>query len=776
MADGKSRALQAKIMETSSPTGLKIFVTGIVQGVGFRPFVYSSAMKNHLTGNVRNSSSGVEIEVFGQPQEIHAFLNEMAQEPPPLARIDLISTKEIAFRKTDTFSILESHVEEGYFLPVSPDMSICPDCLRELFDPSNRRYRYPFINCTNCGPRFSIVRDIPYDRPLTTMKDFELCPVCRQEYDNPLDRRFHAQPVACAACGPRLQFISQGHIIGKYEGALSTARQFLEDGKIVAIKGLGGYHLACNAANEDAVKELRRRKIRSDRPFALMSFNMQTVREYCEMSEEEKVQLESAQRPIVLLKKVAGCALPEALAPRQNHLGFMLPYTPLHYLLLEPDEGFPRTLVMTSGNMSDEPIAYEDDDALARLSGIADGFLLHNRPIHMRVDDSVVRIFHHAPYFIRRSRGYAPNPIQLKWNVPEILACGAELKNTFCLSRDQYAFMSHHIGDLENYETLRSFEDGIAHYQKLFRITPKVLAADLHPDYLSSKYAIQRAETEALPLVRVQHHHAHLAACLAENHFSADEPVIGLIFDGTGYGEDGKIWGGEILTGSYESCQRRYHLAEVPLPGGDSAIRNPSKIALATLFALDLPWSEDLGAVKDFDAQELLLLRSQLNNKINCPMTTSMGRLFDAVASILNVRHHATYEGQAAIELENMCIADEDGLYLFSLRGDEIVFESVIGSILSDLRSGVSAATISARFHNGLARLCLDVCQEMQRESGLRTVALSGGVWQNITLLNKTVPLLKRNGFQVLIHRILPANDGGIALGQLMVAAHQRER
>jgi len=763
-------------MESSSPTGLKVFVTGIVQGVGFRPFVYSIATKYNLTGSVLNSSSGVEIEVFGQPQEIHAFLNEISQEPPPLARIDLISTKEIAFRNSNSFVILESHAEDGEFLPVSPDMSICPDCLRELFDPSNRRYRYPFINCTNCGPRFSIVRDIPYDRPLTTMKDFELCPACRQEYENPLDRRFHAQPVACATCGPRLQFVSQGQILGKFEGALSTARQFLEDGKIVAIKGLGGYHLACDAANQDAVNELRKRKIRSDRPFALMSFDVETVREYCEITDEEQAQLESAQRPIVLLKKVACCALPETLAPRQNHLGFMLPYTPLHYLLLEPDEGFPRTLVMTSGNMSDEPIAFEDDDALERLSGIADGFLLHNRPIHMRVDDSVVRIFNHAPYFMRRSRGFTPNPIQLKWSVPEILACGAELKNTICLSRDHYAFVSHHIGDLENYETLRSFEGGIEHYQKLFRITPKLLAADLHPDYLSTKYAIQRAETEALPLVRVQHHHAHLAACLAENHFSADEAVIGLIFDGTGYGEDGKIWGGEILTGSYGSCQRRFHLAEVPLPGGDSAIRNPSKIALATLFALDLPWTDDLGAVREFNAQELLLLRSQLNNKINCPMSTSMGRLFDAVASILNVRHKATYEGQAAIELENLCNADEDILYHFHIQGKEIRFDEVIASILSDLRSGVSTAEISARFHNGLARLCLDVCQEIQMESGMRTVALSGGVWQNITLLNKTVPLLKRNGFQVLIHRTLPANDGGIALGQLMVAAQQRER
>jgi hydrogenase maturation protein HypF len=763
-------------MENSTPTGLKIFVSGIVQGVGFRPFVYSCATKLNLTGSVRNSSSGVEIEAFGHLKDINELVEKISQDAPPLARIDLISTKEIAFRNSDSFIILESHAEDGEFLPVSPDMSICPDCLRELFDPTNRRYRYPFINCTNCGPRFSIVRDIPYDRPMTTMKDFELCPACRQEYENPLDRRFHAQPVACATCGPRLQFISQGQIIGKYVGALGTARQFIEDGKIVAIKGLGGYHLACDAANQDAVNELRKRKIRSERPFALMSFDLKTIRENCEMSDKEQALLDSAQRPIVLLKKLAGCDLPEELAPQQNHLGFMLPYTPLHYLLLEPDEGFPRTLVMTSGNMSDEPIAFEDDEALERHSGIADGFLVHNRPIHMRVDDSVVRIFQNAPYYIRRSRGYAPNPVLLKRSVPEILACGAELKNTFCLSRDQYAFVSHHIGDLENYETLQSYEGGIRHYQKLFRITPKVLAADLHPDYLSTKYAIQRAETEELPLVRVQHHHAHLAACLAENHFSANEPVIGLIFDGTGYGEDSKIWGGEILIGSYESCQRKFHLAEVPLPGGDTAIRNPSKIALATLFALDLPWTEDLGAVKEYDPQELLLLRSQLNNKINCPMTTSMGRLFDAVASLLNVRHKTTYEGQAAIELENICRSDEDGLYHFSLREDEITFDEVIVSILSDLRSGVSAAAISARFHNGLARLCLDVCQEIQMESGMRTVALSGGVWQNITLLNKTIPLLKRNGFQVLIHITLPAIDGGIALGQLMVAAQQRER
>ncbi len=759
----------------SEATGLKISVSGIVQGVGFRPFVYTTATRLKLSGSVWNTSKGVEIELFGPQSDLDRFLTELTEQLPVLARIDQIESYPIPFQEVTDFSIKDSQAEEGQFLPVSPDMSICPDCLQELFDPKNRRYRYPFINCTNCGPRFSIIKNIPYDRPLTTMAEFKLCPTCQAEYDDPRNRRFHAQPVACPDCGPRVQFIVNGQIIGKFEGAISTARQFLIEGKILAIKGLGGYHLACDASNSEAVQRLRDRKKRSDRPFALMTFDLETVGKFCELNESESLVLRSPQHPIVLLQKKEECNLPEALAPTQHHLGFMLPYTPLHYLLLEPDEGFPEVLVMTSGNLSDEPIAYEDEDARERLSEIADGFLVHNRPIHMRVDDSVVRLVEQKPYFIRRSRGYAPDPILLNNEIPEILACGAELKNTFCLSRDHYAFLSHHIGDLENYETLSSFESGIQHYQKLFRIKPQSIVADLHPEYLSTKYAIDRACKEEIPLMQVQHHHAHLASCLADNHWPAGQNVIGLIFDGTGYGTDGKIWGGEVLVGSYSSIQRRFHLAETPLPGGDSAIRNPSKIALAQLASADLPWTDDLPPVQAFTSQELEILKTQLANRINCPMTTSMGRLFDAVASLIGIRQVSTYEGQAAIELENACDPAEENAYSFRLKSDTIEIAELFDHILLNLRMGISSNTIAARFHNGLAKMCLEVCQVIHEETGLQTVALSGGVWQNITLLNKTTALLRYNGFSVLQHHQVPANDGGIALGQLLVAAAAKQ-
>ncbi|PKN99997.1 MAG: carbamoyltransferase HypF [Chloroflexi bacterium HGW-Chloroflexi-4] len=759
----------------TNAAGIKINVSGIVQGVGFRPFVYATATRLHLTGSVWNTSKGVEIEIFGNLHDLDQFLIDLKEKHPVLARIDQIESSAIPFQILTDFSIKSSQAEEGQFLPVSPDMSICPDCLKELFDPKNRRYRYPFINCTNCGPRFSIIKNIPYDRPLTTMADFKLCPACQAEYDNPLDRRFHAQPVACAECGPRLQFINQGQIIGKYEGALTTARKFIEDGKIVAIKGLGGYHLACNASNEEAVQSLRSRKKRSDRPFALMSYNLETIKKFCHITDEEAAILQSPQHPIALLTKREDCSLPEALAPNQNHLGFMIPYTPLHYLLLELDEGFPEVLVMTSGNMSDEPIAYEDEDARVRMAEIADGFLVHNRPIQMRVDDSVVRVVEQQPYFLRRSRGYAPDPIILNDEIPQMLACGAELKNTFCLSRSHYAFLSHHIGDLENYETLSSFENGILHFQNLFRIKPLKIVVDLHPEYLSTKYAVDRACKEQLPLLQVQHHHAHLAACLADNHWVSGQDVIGLIFDGTGYGTDGKIWGGEVLVGEYSSVKRRFHLAETMLPGGDSAIRNPSKIALSNLYSADLPWTEDLPPVQALSEQELAILKTQLENRLNCPITTSMGRLFDAVASLVGIRQIATYEGQAAIELENVCDPQEENAYKFTLNTDNIETAEVFDHILLNLRMGISKSTISARFHNGLANLCLDICKTIQKESGLQTVALSGGVWQNITLLTKTTTLLRNQGFSVLQHHQVPANDGGIALGQLMVAAAAKE-
>ncbi len=756
---------------TDSRAGLRVSVTGVVQGVGFRPFVFTLATTNSLTGSVWNTSSGVEIEVFGNLPALEAFLVDLRVKQPPLARIDNLYSTSIPFRKVDTFTILASHMEEGQFVPISPDMSVCPACQRELFDPANRRYRYPFINCTHCGPRFSIIQDIPYDRHLTTMACFEMCPTCRAEYDDPFDRRFHAQPIACPDCGPRVTFVVNGQIVGKFEGAISTARRFLQDGKIIAIKGIGGFHLACDASNASAVEELRKRKKRSDRPFAMMSFNLEDIKRYCHISDAEARELSSPQHPIVLLQKNPSESLPEAVAPAQNHLGFMLPYTPLHLLLLGPEEDYPVTLVMTSGNLSDEPIAYEDADAQKRLGGIADGFLLHNREIHMRVDDSLTRLIGDKPTLIRRSRGFAPNGLVMDRELPEILACGAELKNTFCLSRSHYAFLSHHIGDLENYETLKSFEAGVDHYQRLFRVQPRFLTADLHPDYLATQYAIQRAQNESLPILQVQHHHAHLAACLAEHHRPASEPAIGLIFDGTGYGSDGNIWGGEILLGSCQSFERFYHLEDMLLPGGDSAIRNPSKIALAYLHAARVPWADDLPPYKPYSEDQLTLLESQIKKQINTPLNSSMGRLFDAVASLVGVRQAVNYEGQAAIELENICALDEKSSYEMPLSDESILLRPLIETVVADYRNKVPVQRISARFHNAIAQMCLQVSQKIRSDTGVNLVALSGGVWQNSTLVCKTQPLLENNGFYVLRHHQVPTNDGGIALGQLMVAS-----
>jgi hydrogenase maturation protein HypF len=758
---------------TEGFTGQFIKIKGIVQGVGFRPFIFNLAENHHLTGWVRNSSSGVEITVNGDKSDIDKFIAEIRLNAPPLARIDSVITEIIPVDHFDSFTILASLEESGNFVPISPDISICPDCQREMFDQQDRRYRYPFINCTNCGPRFSIIRDIPYDRPKTTMAGFSLCKNCRREYEDPRDRRFHAQPVACPDCGPQVWLESGGKHLAEKETAIQQSRAWLHAGKILAVKGLGGFHLACDASNSIAVDNLRSRKKRSDKPFALMAFSLEIIRKYCEISAAEENLLTSPQHPIVLLRKKAGITLAEGVAPGQSSLGFMLPYTPLHFLLLEPEPGFPEVFVMTSGNLSEEPVAFVDNEAIQRLSGIADGFLMNNRPIHMRVDDSVTRVFEGQLYPIRRSRGYAPQSIPLPTSLHQILACGAELKNTFCLTRESQAFLSHHIGDLENYETLNSFETGIEHFKNLFRITPELIAADLHPDYLSSKYAVERSEALALPLIRVQHHHAHLAACLVDNGWDSDESVIGLTFDGTGLGLDNVIWGGEVLIGNYRAFSRRFHLSELPLPGGDSAIRHPSKIALAYLLASGLDYPETLAPATSLCYEERTVLRSQIEHKINTPLTTSMGRLFDAVSAMIGIRQAATYEGQAAIELEAICDPSEPDAYTIPFDGDTILIKPLLEQILQDWSSSIPQTAISARFHNGLARLSVELCKQIRSETSLETVALSGGVWQNMTLLTKTLALLRQEGFHPLIHRQVPTNDGGISLGQVMIANKQ---
>jgi hydrogenase maturation protein HypF len=752
-------------------SGLQIQVRGIVQGVGFRPFIYNLATRLDLTGWVRNTSSGVEIEVSGTQEALQSFISTIRNSPPPLARIDTIDSQPCDPFPATGFEIQTSLPQPGEFIPVSPDVAICADCQRELFDPHDRRYRYPFINCTNCGPRYTIVRDIPYDRPNTTMADFRLCPDCQSEYDDPQDRRFHAQPVACPECGPQLSFEAGGQVLAREEDALQMARTWLKQGKILAVKGLGGYHLACDAMDPRAVDELRRRKKRSDKPFALMAPDLATLKKYCLVTQAEEEMLTSRQKPIVILERRPDSTIAEGVAPNQHTLGVMLPYTPEHLLLLEPEEGFPEMLVMTSGNLSEEPIAYLDEDALERLAPLADGFLLHDRPIHIRVDDSVARIAADGSYFVRRSRGYAPDPIRLPFTLPPVLAVGAELKNSFCLTRERYAFLSHFIGDMENYETLRSFEEGIAHLERLFRIQPETLTCDLHPDYLASHYAQERASRENLPLIQVQHHHAHLAACLAENNWTDETPVIGLSFDGTGLGTDGAIWGGEVLLGGYAGYQRRYHLQYVPLPGGDLAVRKPSRMALAHLWQAGLAWDDDLPPLIALSGQERAGLRAQIDQRLNCPPTSSMGRLFDAVSALIGVRQTATYEGQAAIELEALADQDEGDAYEFDVRDGIIRTEPMLSALLHDWRAGVKTPVLSARFHNGVVQLADQLSRELRRREGAHTVALSGGVWQNIYLLERTMKTLTASGFSVLVHRQLPPNDGCIALGQAAVAA-----
>ena len=753
---------------------IEIHVKGTVQGVGFRPFVYSLAQKYKLNGKVWNTSNGVEILLHGKQQDLNGFIEDLHNNAPPLARIDSVTVSPSSKSSISGFEIVESQSDPGSFLPISPDICICEDCRKELFDPNNRRYRYPFINCTNCGPRLTIIHDIPYDRSQTTMSVFTMCEDCRKEYINPENRRFHAQPIACPVCGPSITFFGHRDSISTGEEALAKAREFLSAGKIIAVKGLGGYHIACDARNLSAVTTLIERKHRSEKPLALMAFDEQTIEKYCEISANDSKLLNSYQHPIVLLQKNANCSLPDKLAIRQNCLGFMLPYTPLHLLLLEPGKYFSEVLVMTSGNMSEEPIAFEDNDAIQRLSPLVDGFLTHNREIKTRIDDSVASSVNNRTYLIRRSRGYAPDPIKLPFQLPEIIGCGAEQKNTFCLSRTNYAFMSHHIGDLENYETLHAYESGVKHYQNLFKVTPEIVATDLHPDYLSTKFGRDYASDSHIPIAQIQHHHAHLASCLADNSWDPFEPVIGCILDGTGYGEDGHIWGGEFLLGSYTSYSRKLHLREVPLPGGDSSIRNPSKIGIAYLLDAGLLDDHDLLPFKEYSESQIEVLLRQITQKLNTPLTSSMGRLFDAVSSIIGIRQKLTYDAQAAIELEYFCDSMENGRYKIELDDERFDTRTIIRSIVTDYHSGKDIGVISGRFHNTMAYLCLEACNIISHETKVRTVALSGGVWQNRTLLLKTIPLLETNGFLVLLHKQVPTNDGGISLGQVVITAKQK--
>ena len=770
-------------------SGVRVHISGIVQGVGFRPFVYALALRLGLNGWVRNTSAGVDIEVDGPRPQLEAFIAALRSEAPPLSHIDSLEAHYTPPNGFTTFEIVHSQAVEAAFQPISPDVCLCPDCLRELFDPADRRYRYPFINCTNCGPRFTIIQDIPYDRPNTTMAPFPMCPDCAAEYADPLDRRFHAQPVACPACGPQvwLERSGESEPLSRGDAAIRQVRQWLLDGKILAVKGLGGFHLACDATNPQSVEMLRQRKLRVGKPFALMLPDLAAVAHHCRVSPADAALLENRQRPVVILERLPNSPVAEAAAPGQHTLGVMLPYTPLHYLLFaDPDQSSLTydlpPLVMTSGNLSEEPIATGNAEARQRLSALADGFLMHDRHIHTRCDDSVVRSQPQSGhiYPLRRARGYAPDPLRLPLELPPLLATGAELKNTFCLTRQRYAFLSHHIGDLENYETLQSFEQGIAHYERLFRIHPERIAYDLHPDYLATRYALDRACREDLPAVGVQHHHAHIAAGMADNGLDGTSPVIGVALDGTGYGPDDAIWGGEFMVADYAGYQRAAHLAYVRLPGGDRAVREPWRVALAWLASAEIEWADDLPPVSHTHQPDssspdpLPVLQHQLNTGLNAPLTSSMGRLFDAVAALVGVRQVVTYEAQAAIELEALAEPAETGYYPLQLTGDLLDPAPMLHALVTDLRAGVPLSILSARFHNSIAEAVCLVCQELRRQHGIQQVVLSGGVWQNMFLLTRAISHLEQNGFIVLVHRQVPANDGGLALGQALIAAAQK--
>lgn len=751
-----------------------IVIRGIVQGVGFRPFVFNLASRLGLGGFVKNQTGTVLIEVEGPLPTLETFLDELRGQPPPLAQIEHLAWEPRPPQGETQFRIDPSDGDTPAAVFISPDVATCAACLAEVLDPADRRYGYPFLNCTNCGPRLTIILGAPYDRRNTTMASFALCPACRAEYEDHANRRFHAQPTACAACGPSLRALDAVGQPVTTPDPLAFFAAALRAGKIGAMKGLGGYHLACNAADPQAVTELRRRKHRDEKPFAVMVQDLVGVEALCEVGSAERELLLSPRCPIVLLRKRQTVTLSDGIAPGNPWLGAMLPYTPLHHLLLRAVGGLP--LVMTSANRSDEPIAYRDDEAVRNLAGIADLFLVHNRPIHVRCDDSVTRVVEGIELPLRRSRGYAPRPIPLPLECARpILAVGGQLKGTFALGRGRQAFLSHHLGDLDHYEAYLAFQKDVLLYQELFSIQPQYLVHDLHPDYATTRYATERGLQEGISLLSVQHHHSHMAACMAEHELVG--PVIGVTFDGTGYGTDGAIWGGEFLVGDYRAFHRAAHFRYVGLPGGDQAIREPWRMAWTHL--------RDAGAENPaLEARRLpgegRTITRMLERGFNTPMTSSVGRLFDAVAALASVRDRVSYEGQAAIELEWLATGSPpDGAYPFVLTesegGGALVVDTrpLIGAVAEEVRRGVEAARIARRFHSTLVDIISEVCRRLRETAGYNTVVLSGGVFLNALLTRETSARLGEEGFDVYRHRLVPPNDGGLSLGQLAVAAAQ---
>ncbi|MFI5812062.1 carbamoyltransferase HypF [Streptomyces sp. NPDC051643] len=799
-----------------TPLRRRVLVRGVVQGVGFRPYVYTLATGLGLRGHVTNTPEGVVAEVEGAPEAVARFCDGIAVQAPPLARVESVDHQEVPATGDTAFSILASRTAGPARTLIPPDTATCAACLRELADPADRRHRHPFVNCTHCGPRFTIVTGLPYDRAHTTMAGFPMCPDCAREYADPADRRFHAQPVACPACGPRLRLlVPRPADSGEPrpvtpDDPVAEARRLLADGAVLAVKGLGGYHLACDATNPDAVALLRRRKARGDKPFAVMARSLDDIGHLVRLGAEERGLLTGAARPIVLLRRETGgprAPWPaESVAPGSPDLGVMLPYTPLHHLLfgLPGDADGPRLLVMTSGNVSGEPIVTDDGEALRRLAHLADAWLTHDRPIHVPCDDSVLRVCDGEPLMVRRARGYAPLPLNLPVPVRPALAVGGDLKNVLCLGEDRRAWLSAHIGDMDDLATQRAFERAVAQLESITPVRPELLAADRHPGYRSARWAGRNAAGR--PVVRVQHHHAHVAAAMAEAGLDGSRPVLGVAFDGTGYGDDGAVWGGEFLLADYDGFVRFGHLAYVPLPGGDAAVHRPYRMALAHLRAAGIDWSDDLACTSACPADERLVLARQLERDLNCVPTSSMGRLFDAVSSLAGVCHRSGYEAQAAVELEAAALtapAGDTGVYGFAVRcadpdrpvvpgtgGPRTATASVpagpapvladpapmFAAIVGDLRAGVAPGLVAARFHRAVAALVHRLCSLARERHGVDTVALTGGVFVNSLLSSACAAALRADGFTVLRHHLVPPGDGGLALGQLVVAARTEER
>lgn len=767
---------------------LRLEIRGVVQGVGFRPHVYAGARRFGLKGFVGNESAGVFIEAEGRAESLAAFEKYLRENLPPLAHISSIARREIDVRDDADFRIVESAAHAGDFTLVSPDIATCADCRREFFDAGDRRYHYPFINCTNCGPRFTITEDVPYDRALTTMRVFEMCAACRAEYEDPADRRFHAQPNACPECGPHVWMLDREGRRYERAAAFDALRAALKAGAIAAVKGVGGFHLACDARNEAAVEKLRERKGRVDKPFAVMCRDLAAAERLAAIDDAERAILTGKERPIVLLRKKTS-DLSARVAPGNRFLGVMLPYAPLHHLLF--DDAL-DALVMTSGNLSQEPIVKDNAEAREKLAALADSFLLHDRDIFVPCDDSVVRVLaterteNHrekdgnitgvvgsAELPVRRSRGYTPFPVALPFEAPPVFAVGGELKATFCLTRERFAFMSQHLGDMENLATLGAFEKSYAQMKAIFRVEPDVVACDLHPQYLSTRWA-ERNFAGRKSLVKVQHHHAHVASVMAENGVAAGESVLGFAFDGTGYGTDGAVWGGEVLLAGYADFTRAAALRYFPLAGGDAAVKNVYRLALALLREAGVDWREEFACVRFCPETEKGVLRKQLEKNLNTAPTSSFGRLFDAVASLAGVRHRASYEAQAAIEFESLIDERSVETYRFDLNDGErleIDYRPLIRQIAADVLRRTPAPLIAAKFHNAVAGLVLELSRRLRARFGRRPIALSGGCWQNAALLKKTLALLRANDFEALAHRRVPPNDGGLALGQAAVAA-----